>query len=195
MSEYLIDTMSDDLTVAPATYAPTGHPEWTAPLAPLASEPMLHSTVAQQILKDICPTTIKAFNDAVKLDHDYEYSPLEKNVLFLGHLCACGLFDEAEQFILLTEDKVELLNTRCYNLYSGTVLNMALYWNSGDLGYKFFTMLTSYGAGWHPDVYGLFPHQQTGTLWTTITTMEVIGKRNPDEFTMLYTKLHLVHEE
>lgn len=197
--------MSDDLIVAPAIYAPNGHSIWEAPDAPLIAEehttfwnevgPMLHSTVAQQILKDTSYTTFEEFTTAITNDHQIEYTLLEKNVLFLGHLCACGLIDEAEAFIRTIENLSELLNTRSCQMYGGTVLNMALYWNSGDLGYKFFTMLTSYGATIMIDAYNLFPHEQTGTIWSSITDNQIIGKRNPSEFTMLYTKIHLALED
>jgi len=202
--------MSDNLSVAPATYAPNGHPEWTAPLAPLADSddgmnnipsaesedernnfPILHSTVAQQILKDTYPITFDEFIHKVTAAHKLEYTPLEKNVLFLAHLCACGLLDEANEFILTIENRRELLNTRMFQLYDGTVLNMALYWNSGDLAYKFFEMLTAYGAYIYYDCYDCLPYQQDGTFWTTIIDQHTIGKRNLDEFLPVYTEIIL----
>jgi len=210
--------MSDDLSVAPATYAPTGHPEWTAPLAPLADSydasaesqdasvesqdasaesvdernnfPILHSTVAQQILKDTYPITFDEFIREITAVHKREYTPLEKNVLFLAHLCACGLLNEANEFILTIENHHELLDTTMFQLYDGTVLNMALYWNSGDLGYEFFKMLTSYGAYIYYDCYDCLPYQQDGTFWTTIIDDQPIGKRNPTEFQSVYTKIN-----
>jgi hypothetical protein len=202
--------MSDELIVAPAIVDPNGHADWEAPETPLAKternktecntteqhcvNPLLHSTVAQQILKDTSPTTFDDFITKLSGDIPIQYMPLQQNVLFLGHLCACGLYNEAEAFITTIENKSELLNSRNDLLYEGTVLNMALYWNSGDLGYKFFTMLTSYGAMIMPDGYNLLPHEQTGTIWSSMMDNYYIGNRDPSEFTTLYTQIYLALE-
>jgi hypothetical protein len=107
-------------------------------------------------------------------------------VFYMCYLCAQGDIANVKELIgLLGNDAVVILDTP-HERFSSRAINVALLWNSGELGYEFFVLFSSLGATYHSDIYG-YPWEQLGkTVWVDPFSLEVFGYRDDEEFIPLY---------
>ena len=113
----------------------------------------------------------------------------DAKILYLGYLCSKGIIEPIQEFIeQLGEDSYEIINAPHIEFYFGTVLHIALYWNSGLNGLKLFNLLVSYGAKYYKDYYQQLPWKQTGIIWTNVIpdNYRALGRRDEAEFNDLY---------
>ena len=109
--------------------------------------------------------------------------------VYLGFLCAKGQINDIETFLQnMDEDLDFILNARSNIMYGGTVLHMALYWNSGNRGVELFQLLLNNGAIICQDNDGNYPWQQNRTRWVTGLNLDDSEStiRSVDEFTETY---------
>ena len=124
------------------------------------------------------------------VENQYESDKFNTDVVYLGYLCAKGDIDVATNFVNSLDNKKQVLNNQHILLYSGTVLNVALFWNSNDLGWQFFNLLWSNGAEFKTDYYGKFPFEQLdGLSWFTPLDYFNFGERDDIEFFKFYQEI------
>jgi len=129
-------------------------------------------------------------------DH-YQHDYLTIHVLYLGYLLARCDMDKIEEFMEEhKEHLVAILNTQQPEFFGGTVLHMALYWNSGQLGISLFELLYNNGAVPIQDEYNQFPWEQVEETMIWVHPFgHSIGVRKSDEFVGTYHYLKTVYEE
>ena len=99
----------------------------------------------------------------------------------LTYLCMIGDYEETKKVLLesIGEDP----------LGDGTLLHTALYWNCGDMGYKFFNLFYTCNAKICKNSLGEFPWEQKGDSWSFICPENgriVFGERRIEDFEILY---------
>ena len=116
---------------------------------------------------------------------------IDQKTLYLGNICARGDIESVISFINTTEkdELTEILNNGVYEFYFGTVLHVALYWNSGEKGIELFEILLENGAEPYRDYYGNFPWQQKDVTWSSPIDSIIIGDRDVKEFEDTYNYL------
>ena len=127
---------------------------------------------------------------------DMMCDPSKEELYYLAYLCAKGNIGDVCNFLRGVQNVRLLLNTYC-DYFDGTILHVALYFNSGEKGLELFDLLTSKGA-----IPCLSPHfeerpwQQKGTRWVLfMCSLNIPDEfhRDPSEFTWLYHTLALQH--
>ena len=123
-------------------------------------------------------------------------SLIDQKTLYLGNLCARGDIESIISFMNTTEqdELTEILNTGVYEFYFGTVLHVALYWNSGEKCIQLFELLLENRAEPIRDYYGNFPWQQTYTKWNSPLDSVLLGERNVKEFEDTYNYLRTTYD-
>lgn len=121
-------------------------------------------------------------------------------IVTLGYMCARGMINDVVAFLDQLGDAVtDIINAPHHLFYNGTVLHMAMYFNSGDIGHQLFLLLRTHGALYYTDYYGLFPWEQLdigqGNLeWIHPFENTVLGERSNTEFTMFYNQLRNMYD-
>lgn len=145
---------------------------------------------AKMLLRDQTrKVTLETFKNVLSMMGE-EVTEKSAEIIYLGHLCACGYIEDARIFIESVEDKDGLINTPHTFFTMGTVLHWALYWNKDEHGLLFFNLLTRYGALHKMNYLNEYPFEQDGNKWICLVDMGVFGKRNPLEFNMFYKFVH-----
>ncbi len=128
-------------------------------------------------------------------DHTDE---LSVNSFFLGHLCSCGKLNEAATFIqALGAGAAEVINLSHNRFYMGTVLHVAMFWNSGDLGKEFFALLWENGAEYYQNYYDQYPLEQLNAIWVNPLDNSFeskLGIRDDAEFVGMYEQLQETYD-
>jgi hypothetical protein len=123
---------------------------------------------------------------------------LSVNSFYLGHLCACGKLNEAAAFIeSLGAGATEVINFSHNRFYMGTVLHVAMNWNTGELGKEFFTLLWEHGAEYVQDYYDQYPWEQFGKIWVNPLDNSFeskLGIRDDAEFIEMYEQLQETYD-
>ena len=140
--------------------------------------------------KDVCDWLLK---------NHYPCTLREQRLIYLAYLIARGQFEDTSHFLNDVyhnnrDEVILLLNTPHELFWDGTVLNFALYYNSGQRGMDFFELLYSRGALPLRDGYHLFPWQQLGKMIWMLplqNNRELIdlGERDDQEFQELYNDI------
>ena len=117
------------------------------------------------------------------------------DVIYLGYLCARGLVQEVTAFLdQLGDTAINVINTRHEHFQQGTVLHVALYWNSGRVGRELFDLLYNYDAEYYENSYGQFPwEQRTESVWINPMDDVVFGMRDGTEFIQLYNEIRVAY--
>lgn len=113
----------------------------------------------------------------------YPRDEIFEKTLWLGWLCTTGNLSAVKEYLatLDFDEKKQILNTKVYEFYDGTVLHQTLYWNTGNLAIDMFQVLVEHGAEPMLDGYDELPWQNGGSLWIAPFGSE-IGTRNGEEF-------------
>ena len=118
---------------------------------------------------------------------------LSVNSFYLGHLCARGKLNDAASFIeSLGAGATEVINFSHNRFYMGTVLHVAMFWNTGDLGKEFFALLWEHGAEYYQNYYDQYPLEQLNAIWVNPLNNSFeskIGIRDDTEFVGMYEQL------
>lgn len=125
--------------------------------------------------------------------HQYPSSESDQQLVYMAYLIAQGKFEETAHFMTDIEEYnpdqlVNLLTTPHSLFWDGTVLHVALYYNSGQRGLEFFQLLVSHGARYIKNYYNEFPWEQVGGVWFSLldhTTTTYID-RDEYEFASCY---------
>lgn len=107
-------------------------------------------------------------------------------VFYISYLCAQGDIARVKELIeLLGEDALTILDTP-HERFLARAINVALLWNSDDIGYEFFVLFSSLGVKYCSDIYGNPWEQLFNTAWVDPISLELIGYRDDEEFIPLY---------
>lgn len=117
------------------------------------------------------------------------------DVIYLGYLCARGKVREVTAFLdQLGDTARDVINMRHEDFQQGTVLHVALYWNSGRVGRELFDLLYNYEAEYYENSYGQFPwEQRTESIWIDPMDDKVLGMRDGTEFIQLYNEICIAY--
>jgi hypothetical protein len=115
----------------------------------------------------------------------------QKELYYLAYLCAKGNIADVRAFLRETDNAHSLLNTPMAHFAGGTILHVALYFNSGQKGLELFDLLTSNGAFPCLSLYcEENPWEQRGTRWLLFMCyIPDEFHRDPSEFTWLYNTI------
>jgi len=143
------------------------------------------------LVKQIIPKKTREEIYTFLIENSYESDKSSTDAVYLGYLCAKGDIYNARDFVNSLENKKEVLNIKHILLYSGTVLHIAMFWNSGDIGRQFFHLLWSNGAEFVIDYYNQFPFEQLDYDLMWLTPIEYIncGERDNSEFFEFYQEI------
>jgi hypothetical protein len=123
---------------------------------------------------------------------------LSVNCFYLGSMCARGKLNDAAAFIKsLGAGATEVINLIHSRFYWGTVLHVALYWNSGQLGLDFFELLWEHGARYCPNYYENYPWEQLDEMWVNPVRHgpdTVLGTRDITEFIDMYEQIRETYD-
>jgi len=148
---------------------------------------------AQKCLKKMSPDEVRICVARKKLS-------FKDNVIFrahyLAHLCALGDYNVILGTLnAFSVDKVELEQIMNYRIrvmngnvpvYEGTLLHIALYWNTDQKAIDLYDLLTTYGAKLSRNYYGEYPWMQSGDNWINPLTCESYGERDDSDFDDIY---------
>jgi hypothetical protein len=114
---------------------------------------------------------------------------LADKTMYLACLCSKGDIESVKTFIRDTnlEELKLILNTKLYEMWEGTVLHMALYWNTGNQAFDMYTLLVNNGADPVQNYYNCYPWECTASKWIDmIGDTKFDGYRNIEEFSQTY---------
>ena len=121
----------------------------------------------------------------------YPSDELYTTIGYLIYLCQRGKIEIVTELLksIPSNEVTIIINTTTRLSYNGTILNEALYWNSGDLGIAFFSLFRSYGAEYKRNSYEELPWEQGGPLWIDTLTNTRISLREENEFNEMYNQI------
>ena len=101
--------------------------------------------------------------------------------VYLGYVCAQGDLAKIKRVLQDPLAKV-MMNSKQAIFNGGTVLHMALFWNTGDTAVELYKLLTTCGAkpGMNDDEE--LPWEQTGFIWVNYLNPYNLGTRNEREY-------------
>ena len=125
-------------------------------------------------------------------DHLFEESDdiSSTKLIYLGYLFAKGLYNDIVPFLeqMDQEESTLLVNTKHERFYYGTVMHVALFWNSGEMGILLFKLLLCYGSNLDvKNYYEEYPWEQFRGAWIEPLTNVILGNRSESEFEPMYT--------
>lgn len=122
-------------------------------------------------------------------NHLFDGESDDTTLIYLGYLFAKGLYNDIIPFLeqMDPEEVRTLVNTRHERFYYGTVMHVALFWNSGDMGIRLFKLLLCYGANLVTNYYEEYPWEQFRGAWINPVTNVILGYRSASEFESIYT--------
>jgi hypothetical protein len=96
-----------------------------------------------------------------------ERGEIAQKTMWLVYLCATGDIHSVKSFIQSTDptELREILNTKLYENWQGTVLHTVLYWNTGNKAVDLFELLVEHGADPVRDYYEALPWENCAPLW------------------------------
>lgn len=160
----------------------------------------MDSKEAQSLLKPLSLDEIRHWISRKKISHR---DPVIFRAHYLAYLCARGDYNIIKNtlaaFSCEQKELKQLLNCSIYVMcgdvpvYSGTVLHVALYWNTDQVALDLYQLLTEHGATISRNYYGEYPWVQTGGNWTNPVTGERYGERDDSEFDDTYDELIRLH--
>lgn len=128
------------------------------------------------------------FTVYLKSSYDYyeDYTPNERNTIFLTNLIQTGNLGLISQFCNLLDPSTlyQIVNAKLKNTYFGNVLHTTLYSNVGESARQLYTYFRCVGAIPCMDYYNKMPWEQIGTSWTCIPN--AVYRRDLNEFTDIY---------
>jgi hypothetical protein len=153
----------------------------------------LTSTEAKALLS---PLTEDQIHERLK-ENGFEATEFETDLVYLGSLIQRGDVTQTKGYIEALEELSAFRNDPTYVrrliqsthelFYDGTLLHVALFWNTGQLAIDFAELLVSYGVEDTKDYYGFFPWEQPDGDWVTILDhYEHLGYRLASEFEDTY---------
>jgi hypothetical protein len=149
---------------------------------------------AKVLIKAFKPSDSKAWFTKY---HIYHLAMCNEAVMtnYFGYLLATAKIREIDAFLKdYKYDKDYLLNTKNVMFQYGTALHAALYWHNGAHGLALFNLLIKYGARIYKTESGL-PWEQQSKQWIQPVDGELLGERNPDDFTETYEEIKDVVEK
>jgi hypothetical protein len=152
---------------------------------------MILSPLSTEEVKNVLlPATINDIRDMMT-NRGFDTPQLDVHVVYLSYLVAKGLINDVIAFIhLLGEDATEVINSTHELLYDGTVLHIALYYNTDYVGKALFSILRLHGAVYKLNYYEQYPWEQLGEcLWIHPLTGKELGTRNEEEFVNVYNEI------
>ena len=147
------------------------------------------STVAQKLL----PIDI----DVKEILQTQEYKYCTDDFITcheIAYNCACGKINKvSKKLAAATPVECERwLNSCQIEFWLGTILHIALYWNSGEKGIKFYQLLKQYGAIPCRDYYEMLPWEQSGDNYIAPVGRYNCGVRDNTEFTEMYNTIKIL---